>query len=225
MQSRQNGGWLVFCTALCLVLPSLAGAEFYIAGQVGATFPQDFSVDEAGGLPTGETLSNLRLKDSVVYGGKLGYFFPRLEWLGIETEAYTTTPHLKSQVVQVTGPLGTQNIMIQGKHLGVTTLAFNLIARYPAKRVRPYAGAGLGIFFLGVPGTEKDLDTAPGLNVFAGLRFLVTSKVAVFAEYKFNRVTFDVDSVNLKGLGKIGLEGDYQVHHLVAGISFHFRSH
>jgi hypothetical protein len=102
----------------------------------------------------------------------MGYFFPRREWLGIETEAYTTTPHLKSQVVQVTGPLGTQNIMIQGKHLRVTTLAFNLIARYPAKRVRPYAGAGLGIFFLGVPGIEKDLDTAPGLNVFAGLRFL-----------------------------------------------------
>ena len=54
MKSRHNGGLLVFCTALCLLLPSLAGAGFYIAGQVGATFPHDFSVDEASGLPTGE---------------------------------------------------------------------------------------------------------------------------------------------------------------------------
>lgn len=143
-----------------------------------------------------------------MYGGKVGYFFSRLNWLGVETEAFTTTPHVKQQFTTISflgAPLVSGTGI--GNHFRVTTWALNLIARYPGERFQPYAGAGLGVFFArmsDLPGSSSD--TAPGLNALAGARFLIAKQVALFGEYKYNRATFEFDELLLKG--------DYSAHHL-----------
>ena len=52
--------------------------------------------------------SQLSLQSSPLYGGKVGYCFvePGWQWLGVEMEAFTSTQHLKQQVVDITPPFG-----------------------------------------------------------------------------------------------------------------------
>ncbi|WP_447976814.1 outer membrane protein [Candidatus Nitrospira bockiana] len=214
-------------------------AEWYVAGFGGYTFGHAFNnVQGTNGMLFGD----VDLKNSAVYGGKLGYFFhDRWSWLGVEVEAFNSTPHLKRSAI---GP---------GADLRVTTLAFNVIARgqYDCRtdrdqratrpteaearrghlytdhhfcRLQPYAGVGLGVYFAsldgGLTGGRSVSDNAvPGFNGLAGLRYYFTEHVAAFAEYKYNRATFTFD--NAVGATN-GLQGDYSVSHVVGGLSFHF---
>lgn len=200
---------------------NIAQAEFYVAGQVGATFPEKFSNIEGTGGASGITFSDFKLQNSLLYGGKVGYFFDRLKWLGLEAEAFTTTPHVKQQPVTAClgsfcAPLGT----MPGSHLRVTTLAFNLIARYPGERIQPYIGGGLGVFFArSSNGTTSTDDAVPGANALAGVRLFVTKRIAVFGEYKFQYAHFNFDDAFFRGSG---ISGDYRAHNAVGGLSFHF---
>ena len=69
-------------------------AEWYVAGQVGANLPADLSNVRwsAGGATVAG--NDLELQTSVVYGGKVGYYFDSVKWLGIETEVFNATPHI-----------------------------------------------------------------------------------------------------------------------------------
>ena len=153
-----------------------------------------------------------------MYGAKLGYFFPTLNWLGVETEVFNTNPNQKQQGFTVTVPGRSASGVVSGTFIRVTTWAFNLIARYPGEQFQPYAGAGFGVFFANAGG---DSDTAVGLNALAGARFFLTNHVAVFGEYKYNRATFTFTE-NVPGFGPAGLKGDYATNILAAGVSFHF---
>lgn len=209
--------------------------ELYVAGFGGYTIGHGFDDVEGTGPLSGITLGDIDLKNSGVYGAKIGYFMPRrLNWLGLEMEAFNTTPHLK------------ETAFTTGAHLRVTTLAFNAIARakmmcerhddhdrrgrpttdrdygdHDFCRLQPYAGVGLGVFFArasDATGSASD-NGVPGLNVLAGVRYFVTERMAVFGEYKYNRATFEFDNV---GATAAGLKGDYSASHIVGGLSLHF---
>ena len=209
--------------------------ELSVAGFGGYTIGHGFDNVEGTGALSGVNLGDIDLKDSGVYGAKVGYFMPRrLNWLGVEMEAFNTTPHLKET------PLTT------GAHLRVTTLAFNAIARakmmcerhddhdrtgrrtddrgdryHDFCRLQPYVGVGLGVFFArasDATGSSSD-NGVPGLNALAGIRYFFTERVALFGEYKYNRATFDFD--NIAGAAA-GIKGDYSASHIVGGLSLHF---
>jgi opacity protein-like surface antigen len=210
--------------------------EFYVAGFGGYTIGHGFdNVEVAGPFGSNINTGDRDLKDSGVYGLKLGYFLPqRLDWLGFEVEGFNTTPHIKQSDIDA------------GHHLRVTTLAFNAIARFKTMceqhdqhgtrrasdesvyryhefcRLQPYAGVGLGVFFAHVSdATRSASDNAvPGLNVLAGLRFFMTERVALFGEYKYNRATLEFDNVGVGGI--LGAQGDYSASHIVGGLSLHF---
>ena len=209
--------------------------EFYIAGFGGYTIGHGFDDVEGTGILSGIDLGDLNLKNSGVYGLKIGYFLPRrLNWLGFEVEGFNTTPHIE------------ETNLTTGAHLRVTTLAFNAIARLKTMcerhedhgrntraagdaayryhefcRLQPYVGVGLGVFFARASdetGSASD-NGVPGLNALVGLRFYVTERIALFGEYKYNRATFDFDNI---GGTNIGLKGDYSASHIVGGLSLHF---
>ena len=216
--------------------------EVYVGGFGGYTLGHNFN-NLDGSLAAGSTSPGIDLKNSGIYGAKMGYFFPNhLNWLGVEVEGFNTSPHLKQSAI---GP---------GEHLRVTTAAVNVIARgkfacgprsdsgvsrrtttetgtdrygrdYRADTfcpLQPYVGVGLGVFFAranGGLGSRSDSDNAvPGLNALAGVRYFLTEHVAVFGEYKYNRASFNFDDL---GPGTT-LKGDYSVSHIVGGLSFHF---
>ena len=201
--------------------------EMYIAGQVGLTSPRnasqvDLAVDQTILPPL--SLSDLDLKNSIMYGGKLGYYFDSVKSLGIETEAYTTTPHLKQQTVTISALDGSPPVSqeVGGANFRVTTLAFNLVARYPGERFQPYVGAGPGIFFAQLKdSTDSANSTKPGLNTQVGLRYLITPNLAVFGEWKYNHVRFNFDTPAF-GAGVSGLSLHYSAHNFIFGIGYHF---
>ena len=96
----------------------LRPSETYLAGFGGYTFGGKISDVEGTGFLSGLNLNDRDLADAGVYGGKLGHFFgDRMDWLGVEMEAFNTTPHVEQQG------------LLPGSHFRVTTLAFNLIGR------------------------------------------------------------------------------------------------
>ena len=218
-----------------LVRPS----ETYVAGFGGYTFGGKINDMEGTGFLSGLNLNDRDLADSGVYGGKLGHFFGnRMDWLGVEMEAFNTTPHVEQQG------------LVPGSHFRVTTLAFNLIGRlklgcktktertetrtereirYETRyerefcRLQPYAGVGLGVFFANLSnnGNSVSDNAVPGLNALAGVRYYFTERIALFGEYKYNYAVFDASTSGPFG-GAGGFKGDYQANHVVGGLSFHF---
>jgi len=207
-------------------------AETYIAAQGGVTLPQPFSSRQLTppGWPEGTRTSNIALKTSALYGFKVGHFLKTAPWAGFEAEVFTTTPHIKQQPVTATLPAnfvfastGTRSLteMITGQSFRVTTLAINEVFRYPGKRFQPYIGAGLGLFYAQKHNTifgDSQSSFRHGLNVQGGLRILASQHVAFFAEWKFNYTRFHFDETG----NTAGSNAKYNVHHLVAGIGYHF---
>ena len=210
-------------------------SETYVAGFGGYTFGGKLSDVEGTGFLSGLNLNDRDLADAGVYGGKLGHFFgDRMDWLGVEMEAFNTTPHVEQQG------------LVPGSHFRVTTLAFNLIGRlkfgcetktlrtetrtererrYETRyerefcRLQPYAGVGLGVFFANLSnnGNSVSDNAVPGLNALAGVRYYFTERIALFGEYKYNWAALELTN------GPIGgFKGDYQANHVVGGLSFHF---
>lgn len=207
----------------CLTLP--LQAEMYVAGQVGANIPNKFSnvqgVDSSAGL----TISDLSLQNSLMYGAKLGYYFNSIKWLGVETEVFNSTPHLKQQDVTVSlgGASATGNV--PGQSVRVLNWApINIVVRHQMGGFEPYAGVGMGVFFAnlkdGASG-ESSSTTNVGLNTQLGLRYKVTENVAVFGEWKYNRASLNFsESSPTQATG--GFKGDYSANIFAFGVGYHF---
>ena len=106
-------------------------AETYIAGQFGVTLPmvdgglKSIDVNSSVLLP-GTTHSDLELSKSVMYGGKVGHYFNAARWIGVEAEAFYTTPHIEQQVHTFQNPAVpgvTPSATLQGAHFRVLTVA------------------------------------------------------------------------------------------------------
>lgn len=199
-------------------------ADWYVSAQAGITVPQDIEKVEGAGGGAGVSVTDLELQTSIMYGGKLGVFFPgKFNWLGIEGELFNANPHLKQQTVTTTTSSGTTTGSNPGAHLRVTTAAINAMIRYPGKKFQPYVGAGIGTFWFRLSDSTgfSDIETNVGFNGLAGVRYFFMDKFSVFTEYKYNyaRIKF---TDTIPGASTVRLEGDYTAHHFVGGISFHF---
>ena len=122
------------CLALWIVLftAQAAQAEWYTGLYTGVNFADDLhNVEGTGGL-AGLRAPDFDLKNSIVYGAKLGNYFGH-SWFGVEGEVFNSTPHVKNLDD------------IPGFHLRVTTLALNIVGRYPGRSVQPYGGIGFAL--------------------------------------------------------------------------------
>jgi opacity protein-like surface antigen len=207
-----RSGLVVAClVAGASVIPSLALAEWYVAGEAGVNFADRLANISGTGILAGVTPrdQSFDLASSVIYGAKLGYF-PQHGWVGIEGEVLHSTPHIK----------GLDNS--PGIHLRVTTVGANLIFRYPGRTFQPYAGIGGGAVIARIGKTafeQSDTDVAGGWNVLAGFRAFITPKVAIFTEYKYTEATLQFDEAFRTGGG---FEGRYRAQHVLGGLSYHF---
>lgn len=243
-----------------------ARSEWYLGGYGGYSaaqplkdatmnnYGQTFAVNRIGfnstNIINGDTLtqnfhtSDLSLKQSPLFGGKAGYFFKEegFSWLGVELEAFTTTPTIKTQTLtteqditfvikNVNGacPLPIPNnactfqenlkstLPVTQSTLRLVTVLFNLVARYPGTTFQPYVGVGGGAFYFSSSGQIDGRQVVPGLNAQAGLKILATEEWGLFVEGKYNYATI----TNLDPSG-FGLSGVYSAFNAIAGIAYHF---
>ena len=194
----ETGMRVVWLTALLLSLSvSSAYSEMYVGGQVGTTFFGDSNklarvdLPDLGGSPAitlspSGSMSGRDLHSSPAPGGKIGYYFPRVPWFGLELEASYTTPHIKQQPTRVSILPGTVVDGIccaaggditgisSGDYFRVITIApFNLMFRYNKARFQPYVGVGPAIFLSRIKTTVSGFEgtqsaTTVGLNVKLG---------------------------------------------------------
>ena len=239
-----------------MVCPAATKAETYVAGEFGATLPSitkgltnqeltSSNVSGPGGtinFPSGTEVSDQSLKSSFLFGAKIGHFFSRYKWFGVEAEIFHTTPHIKQQPVTLTSPspvtftpagggapinVGNQFSTagaFQGAHFRVLTLApLNLVFRYPGHRLQPYIAIGPGVFFGKIStavtsGPDSQSSTTVGLNTQVGLRYHLTRHVSMFGEWKYNYARFNFkENENF-----FGVKSTYSMNHVAFGLAYHF---
>lgn len=226
-------------SAVLILCASHAHSETYVGGQIGTTFFGDNNklarVDITDFSPAG-SMSGRDLSRSPVMGGKIGHYFRQVPWLGVELEAYYTTPHIQQQPTRFTvlpgsvlngfGPFPSVNVtgVTPGDYLRVITVApFNLMLRYPNGRFQPYVGIGPGIFLArlkttvsGFEGTQSS--TKVGLNVKLGGEYLFTRNISGFGEVRYNYVKLDFESTDVA----FGFQAIYNPVTFSFGVGYHF---
>jgi len=193
--------------------PIAVSAEPYLAGYLGAAFTQNKDLEtrlELNGTSVVDgDARNLKFETSLLYGGKVGYFFDgRLLGgnVGLEAEAFHFEPNVRQQTSRFVGTLGSvpadRQIRVQHADIEITGAALNLLYRWPLAvgddlprgRFQPYVGVGLAVLMAELSTTTtpfdvnkaiSDTNVQPALQVLAGVRTFVTRNVAVFVEYKF----------------------------------------
>lgn len=198
-----------------------AHAEMYVAGQAGGAIPHEFSHLEYSKNNQNWTKPSFSQNNSAMYGGKVGYYFDRHPWLGVETEVYRSTPNFSSQVATHAGG----SVMIPAvDHSIITWSPITVLVRIPSGTfplpIEPYAGVGLGVFFSSVStssfsSSSKDV----GFTSQVGLRYRITPNWAAFGEWKYN--TVHLTNQNLLGPG-VNVEGTYSANLFSFGVSYHF---
>jgi outer membrane protein W len=231
MKTAQTANILFGCSLLIALITALVPlathAETYVAGQFGVTLPQSLSNVKLTqeGL-NGLSSSDLSLQSSLMGGIKLGHFFSRARWFGLETEVFYTTPHIKDQNVTISGPGGSASLgPVSGEHNRILTWApMNLVFRYHKTRLQPYIAIGPGIFFA----NRKDADggtqsgTAIGLNSQVGVRYYVTRRWTVFGEGKYNLARIPYSSNDNDPNAALGFRATYSAFIFSFGLGYHF---
>lgn len=221
---------------------SPASAEFYVAGYAGGAFPNDQDVDVTGsfsgtsGFDT--TLKDVDLDNSVLFGGKAGYFFESWPYFGLEVDGYHFTPDAGPQTVDASGTfLGLPVVgatINDNVDIGVTGFALNAILRgfsgiseaFPRGRLQSYIGAGPGVFIgklesLVLTAKDDDTDTVVGGQGLVGMKFFLTKNLAFFAEYKY-MITDKFEFKLSDGPVSATVKTSISAHLAYGGIAFHF---
>ena len=218
---------LVLLTPIVLLVAQ-AYAETYVGGQFGVTFPQSLSngtvtQDGFGGLD----LSDQSLKSSAMVGGKLGHYFTRARWIGIETGVSYSTPHIKEGSLTFSGPGGSATSpSLSGIHQRMIIWDTDIIFRYPGYRLQPYVGIGPSLYFASLKGPDAppgQSATSIGFNAEGGLRYYLTRQWTLFGEGKYNYARMSYSSNDSDpNADPFGFRATYSAFTLSLGVSYHF---
>jgi len=216
---------------------------FYVGGFVGGSFVpgQDWRIDGRSGgpfsLPYDVTTDNVKFQPSVVGGLKLGYFFHKFPNFGVEGEFNYSRNSIRKQSLSITPALVVPNRLVgnqatlNNQSISVMTLAMHLIGRVgfvkteeePFGVVQPYVGIGPG--FVVIYG-ENDAAKNFSLEAIAGVRFMLQRNFSLFVEYNISQqwdVELEQQVIRQGNLEQRGTATfDFQKHHVVAGLCFHF---
>jgi len=235
MKTTQMTRRFVITSLLTLLAPIVlfapqAYAESYVAGQFGVTFPQDLSSGEVtqhgiGGLTIS---SDQPLKSSFMLGAKLGHYFTKARWVGIETGLSFANPHVKEGSLTLSGPGGsaTFNGLSGLSHRMVIWDVATVVFRYPGYRLQPYVGIGPALYFATLKGPDAppgQSATAIGLNAEIGARYYITRRWALFGEGQYHRARLGYTSNDDNAAADpFGFRATYSALTLSLGVSYHF---
>jgi opacity protein-like surface antigen len=205
-----------------------AYAETYVGGQFGVTLPQSLrngtvTQDGFGGLD----VSDQPLKSSLMVGAKLGHYFTRARWIGIETGVSYTTPHIKEGSLTFSGPGGSApSPSLSGIHQRIITWDADVIFRYPGYRLQPYIGIGPSFYFAELKGPTAppgQSATSIGFNAEGGVQYYLTRQWTLFGEGKYNYARMNYSSNHSDpNADPFAFRATYSAVTLSLGVSYHF---
>ena len=233
MKTTQIARRFVITSLLALLVPivlftSQAYAESYVAGQFGETFPQALSSGEVTQHGIGSfDLSDQPLKNSFMLGAKLGHYFSRAKWIGIESGLSFANPHIKEGSITLSNSNGSVSGTFVGIHQRMIIWdVATLIFRYPGYRLQPYVGVGPALYFASLKGPDAppgQSATTIGLNVEGGVRYYMTRHWALFGEGQYHRARLGYTSNDDNDAADpFGFRATYSAFTLSLGVSYHF---
>jgi hypothetical protein len=211
-------------------LPTLVSAEPFLSLYGGAAMPQPTTVtttvEQPFGFFSSRHFSGSRQVDfssSFTVGGRGGYWFNQVPGLGLAFDV-SYFP-LRASAVQI--DVIPMSILVMYRVPLLTS------AEYPNGQVHPYAGIGPSFVFAHastdfsptVPSADATSKTV-GLDVRAGLDWLLTPELSLFAEYRYlytkmkaetecETFCFEPQTINT-------ITATLEAHIVSAGLSYHF---
>jgi len=259
MNAKSLSAWAL-CLLTSISFSFATSAENYVGIQVGGRFANKISnvrgdvtnvtlfppvtlVPVSLGNFTGTDSSDMKLDETISFGAKIGHYFDKMPFIGIEGDINFSKPDLYPQNLTLTNSAFPATIPPQyERRIKVNDLqgGVSLMLRYPAfKRVMPYVGIGPQVHWFNLRGTgvtENPLGTlfpaqpatlqlnavnqdkiAVGLQAKTGVRVALTKHLAVDAEYKFNYSPVRFQARNLDNIS-----GSYTSHEIGAALVYRF---
>jgi hypothetical protein len=210
-------GWRVGLILLLAVMgvPGVARAEPYVAAYLGGTFPLDAEISQTG--PPALSASDVRVDESVVFGGKIGFWSDPIPWLGVELDISGYTADIPAQTAS--------GLSVTATDFGLTAFGFHVLGRIPLgppvgdpfRRAYFYFGGGPAVMAVEVTRDSVSDDVAEvGVHAVAGFKFFLSPNIAFFAEYKFAFVEVTFETI-------AGTEDDeLKINQVYGGIAYHF---
>lgn len=239
-----RGALMVVVVLACMTSPRAASAEWFGDLYVGSAFTQNHDVTARftfAGNSTDVNGRDLYFDTSLMGGGRFGYWFDALSFLGLGLDVSHFEPNIGTQMASFTvnGVSGGSG-QVDKIGLSVTDIAFDLMLRWPGLlaserfpkgRLQPYLTAGPAIFIatakdsdnFGVPGGQSSTRTSVGVQAGTGVTWMMTPHIGIFGEYRFTHFSpqfgFDVAT---PGFSKTTVETDVNTHHVLFGLSIRF---
>lgn len=206
----------VMIMAVCsvFVFSARSHAESYLSVYIGGVSPHDADVQDNSGIGTSADLS---FEPGVSAGAKLGYWISGQNKpdFGLQLELNGHFPSFDTLTVY-------GSAVAINADMAVYSLTANVIVRYPEGAIRPYAGFGGGLSRGEIDdGTIRGFsfqgedDDAFIWQFLAGFDYIINPKLSAFGEYKYSGADFEFG-------GEVGLDMEYRVSQIIAGISYHF---
>jgi len=209
---------LVALVSVCSVLgftATRARAEAFVDLSAGVALTRDAAVTVKSAGKSQDLPGDWRT--SVTAGGRFGYWFDALPWLGVAGTVSYYQPD-----VRVGSPGVSRNdlTIIPLTAMIMARSSWMVSSEFPHGRMQPYAGVGPGVFIAQFSKGYSDTSTDVGVDFRPGVLFLFTPHVGVFTEYRFTHVT-----PNFKD--RVGNQDVYREtaiddHQILGGVSFHF---
>ena len=220
---------------------SPVSAEWFADLYVGAAYTPRSDVTLVVRPPSGpadHTFHDVKWDNSVVYGGRFGYWFETTPWFGVGLDVFHFNSDIPSQTVSATIRGATAPATLQTIDFSVIALAFDVVrlrlpllvsSEHPKGRLQPYATAGPALFGTRAKNTTNAelstvtaTDSSTGIKLGAGLSWQLAKQVAAFGEYRFTH--FRAEPVFNSALSslRVPLQTDLNTHHLIGGVSFQF---
>jgi opacity protein-like surface antigen len=227
---------------LLVVLPGVASAEWFADVYAGTGFTESEDHDNrAPAFDLDVTVSDIAYNDGALVGGRAGYWFESLPWLGLGVDvSHLFGPDISVQTTSfracVPAGCSTGPQTVRRADLDVTSVGFDVLLRlsllrsqeFPKGRLQPYLSAGPAIFAAQfddtsnfAPANQSDSDTVVGVKAAAGLAWQFHEHLALFGEYRFTHFEPEFD-FRTTPLGRLEVNAPITTHYLVGGISFRF---
>ena len=229
------GAKRLLVTVVLLVASSVgavpASAEWFGDLYLGGAFTQNDDLTAKGsvnGTPFELTARDLRFDSSVTGGGRFGYWFEALPWLGLGLDIAYFAPNVSSQNVDTNVKLGGVStnvgaVAFDKVKVDVTDVSFDLMLRWPGLVASPQFPKGRLQPYLTVGPAISSHDTSVGVKAGFGTTWMLTPHIGIIGEYRFTHFSpkFEFDT-DVPGFSKTKVETDVNTHHVLVGVTFRF---